>query len=75
MGGHQCIPKTLQQDMQRNTQRYKRFCPICHRVTLDFDCCGTKTRRFTMQTTIGAKLSNECLSAKKFKEGSGEHKK
>lgn len=33
--------------------RYKRFCSVCRRVTYDFVCCGKRTRRVNLQSTMG----------------------
>ena len=34
-------------------KRYKRFCPVCKKVTEEWFCCGTKTRRLNMQRELG----------------------
>jgi len=61
MGGKQSIPQTApeykpqdtQEHIPQEVQRYKRFCPACKRETYDFKCCGQRTRRVNLQSTIG----------------------
>ena len=36
--------------------KYERFCQVCKRVTHEFECCGTRTRRLNMRFTIGDKV-------------------
>lgn len=37
-------------------EKYERFCSVCHRVTYEWFCCGKKTRRLNLQTTLSDKV-------------------
>lgn len=41
--------------MTQPTDSQKRFCEDCHTVTYAFRCCGKRTRKFNLQSTIGQK--------------------
>jgi hypothetical protein len=56
MGGQQAIRKSIQEYKPKEAQRYKRFCTVCHRTTFNFVCCGKRTRRLNLQTTLADKV-------------------
>jgi len=57
MGGKQYKPQSTQRYKPKEVKRYKRFCSKCRRVTYDWKCCGQRTRRLNMQSTIGNQIT------------------
>jgi hypothetical protein len=43
--------------MTEEKRKYKRFCRVCGRQTYEWECCGKRTGRVNLQSTIADKLT------------------